>query len=58
MINSFSTFMCYLAERNEALGEELMFLIYRGLREFESKRYRQFFTLMKNLLFINNEKTE
>ena len=54
MINSFSTFMCYLAERNEALGEELMFLIYRGLREFESKRYRQFFTLMKNLLFINN----
>ena len=35
-----------------------MFLIYRGLKEFESKRYRQFFTLMKNLLKIESDKTE
>ena len=35
-----------------------MFLIYKGLKEFESKRYRQFFSLMKALLNINDEFTE
>ena len=58
MIKKFATFLVFLVERDEAMSEEIMHLIYKGLREFESKRYRQFFILMKALLQIDDKYKE
>lgn len=44
-----------MAKDDGAFSEELLNLVFKGLKEFESKRYRQFFILFKNLIKIDDE---
>lgn len=54
-INCVTDYLTYFAYKNEDFSNILIGLIQKGLSEFESKRYRQFFILFKKLISIDDE---
>lgn len=55
MINKFCKILTHLAKNNPKFTEEVMNLGLLGLKEFESKRYRQFFILLNRMANIDDE---
>lgn len=50
MINKFCKLLTHLGKGNLKFTEEIMNLGFLGLKEFESKRYRQFFILLNRFI--------
>lgn len=58
MLNKFAKLLLHLAKGNKKLTEEIMDLCFSGLKEFQSKRYRQFFITLSKFMKIDDEMSE
>lgn len=50
-----TSYLCYLSQNNYDFIKMLLELIEKGLKEFQSKRYRQFFELFAKLIEVPDE---
>lgn len=55
MINKFTKIMVHLSKVDLKYCKELINMVFMGIKDFQSKRYRQFYILLKNILKINDE---